>query len=611
MCEIADLMWPWLGRQGKFKGRSAFLRSRSVAIIPQPKTMDLLGGEDLVLTTGAAVRVSTPSLADLAALHGVLGKAGLKVDTRADLPQFLLVREGSDNAEKYTLSVSSADKVVRIGASSSHGLFNGLMTLRQLLRRGAAGTWRLPQVQISDEPVHEWRGLMLDVSRHFFNASDVKHLLDTMALYKLNRFHWHLSDDQGWRMPVAKYPRLTQVGAFREDGHGSDARYGGFYNEDEVKDIVAYAKSLHIEVVPELDSPGHIQAAVAAYPDLGNAPAVVATQFGALEHTMKPSDQSMNFMADVISSTAHLVDSDYFHVGGDEVVTGQWSTSQAAQTFLAEHHKKRLEDIASVMTKSAVAAVNKLGRRAVVWDDAMSRDLPKDTVVMLWRSWLGVGRLAEEAASRGHAVVMCPQDRTYLDQFQSKGGASDAFGAIGGFLDLLKVYEMDFDGHGAAVLGGQGQLWTEYIEDRRNLDYKAWPRGIALAEATWSAARRPGFDDFQRRLALHLEELRTSQVNFREADGKQALPRSQVLEEKSPQATPRPPSNAVRTQEQPVHESWLRSIVEGPMLRQTAVHVRNRELKQKATKATVRKVRAALRPTHRRVVLRGFHRSKG
>ncbi|CAJ1340011.1 unnamed protein product [Effrenium voratum] len=384
---------------------------------------------------------------------------------------------------------------------------------------------------------------MLDVSRHFFNASDVKHLLDTMALYKLNRFHWHLSDDQGWRMPVAKYPRLTQARgqqaqAANDANQAARLRQVGFYNEDEVKDIVAYAKSLHIEVVPELDSPGHIQAAVAAYPDLGNAPAVVATQFGALEHTMKPSDQSMNFMADVISSTAHLVDSDYFHVGGDEVVTGQWSTSQAAQTFLAEHHKKRLEDIASVMTKSAVAAVNKLGRRAVVWDDASfgQKDLPKDTVVMLWRSWLGVGRLAEEAASRGHAVVMCPQDRTYLDQFQSKGGASDAFGAIG-FLDLLKVYEMDFDGHGAAVLGGQGQLWTEPGSFSRTVvQSQAWPRGIALAEATWSAARRPGFDDFQRRLALHLEELRTSQVNFREADGKQALPRSQVLEEKSPQA---------------------------------------------------------------------------
>eukprot|EP00438_Fugacium_kawagutii_P032064 Skav215817 [mRNA] locus=scaffold3449:131352:136946:+ [translate_table: standard] len=382
-----------------------------------------------------------------------------------------------------------------------------------------------------DEPEHEWRGLMLDVSRHFFGADEVKHLLRTMAFFKMNRFHWHLSDDQGWRIPSQKYPKLTQaraplvqeslttrvkVGAWREgtqigrsSGH-DHVRYGGSYTAEEIKSIVAYAKSLHIEVIPEIDSPGHIQAVLAAYPELGSVPGVkVATQFGALEHTMKPSERSMRFISDVIGEAAELFPpesgSGYFHVGGDEVATGQWSSSADAREFMASHGLKRLEGIAGVMTQNAIHAVNHLGRRAVVWDDAMNNGVPlsPDTVVMLWR------RLAQQAAEHGHAVVMCPQDRTYFDQFQSKNGGSDAFGAIGGFLDTRKVYELDFNGHGAKVLGGQGQLWSEYIkEGQKDLDYKAWPRGAALAEATWSGHRRPGFGDFQRRLQLLQPQLR-------------------------------------------------------------------------------------------------------
>jgi len=530
----------------RFTREDAFARSRTIAVIPQPKNMEVVGGDDLVFASGA-VRVSVPNAEQSNALtEHVLSKTNLKVDTQVTLPQIILeLRE--DIPEKYTLSVSSQNAEVRIGGSS-HGLFNGLMTLRQLLIQGESGEWRLPQVEIRDEPEHEWRGLMLDVSRHFFNASEVKHLLHTMALFKMNRFHWHLSDDQGWRIPSEKYPKLEKVGAWREGtqiGHTSNhdhVRYGGSYTRDEMTDIVSYAKSLYIEIIPEIDSPGHIQAILAAYPELGNhgnAHTTVATQFGALEDVLSPSARSLRFVSEVIGETAQLVDSDYFHVGGDEVATGQWSRSAVARDFMTSHHLSRLEGIAGVMTQNAIHAVNGLGRRAVVWDDAMNNGipLPPNTVVMLWRSWMGVGHLAHQASKHGYSVVMCPQDRTYMDQFQSRNGASDAFGAIGGFLNTKKVYELDFNGHGAKVLGGQGQLWSEYIAGGlRDLDYKAWPRGAALAEATWSGQRRPGFSDFRRRLQLLQPLLRQNQVNFREANGRQAL-QSQVLQEPQDQST--------------------------------------------------------------------------
>lgn len=516
----------------RFSGKDAFARSKSIAIIPQPKNMEVVGGDDLVFHSGA-LRLSVPSTVESDAFcEHVIGKTNLKVDAQVDLPQIILEVQRDPQPEKYTFSVSSEKNEVRITGSTSHGLFNGLMTLRQLFVQGDAGEWRLPQVKIRDEPEHEWRGLMLDVSRHFFNASEVKHLLRTMASFKMNRFHWHLSDDQGWRIPSQKYPKLTEVGAWREGtqiGHSSThdhVRYGGSYTADEMRSIVAYAKSLHIEIIPEIDSPGHIQAVLAAYPELGNVGAKVATQFGALEHTMKPSETSMHFISDVIGETAQLVDSDYFHVGGDEVATQQWSRSAVARDFMESHRLRNVEGIAGVMTQNAIHAVKHLGRQAVVWDDAMHNGvaLPRDTVVMLWRSWMGVKNLAQQAAEQGHAVVMCPQDRTYLDQFQSPNGNNDAFGAIGGFLNTRKVYELDFNGHGAKVLGGQGQLWSEYITGGvRDLDYKAWPRGAALAEATWSGRHRPGFGDFQRRLQLLRPELRGMQVNFRDADGQQAL----------------------------------------------------------------------------------------
>lgn len=526
----------------RFNGKDAFARSKSIAIIPQPKNMEVLGGDDLVFHSGA-LRLSVPSTVESDAFYEhVIGKTNLKVDAQVDLPQIILeVQRGPQNPqpEKYTFLVSSEKNEVRITGSTSHGLFNGLMTLRQLFVQGDAGEWRLPQVKIRDEPQHEWRGLMLDVSRHFFNASEVKHLLRTMASFKMNRFHWHLSDDQGWRIPSQKYPKLTEVGAWREGtqiGHNRSihdhVRYGGSYTADEMRSIVAYAKSLHIEIIPEIDSSGHIQAALAAYPELGNVGAKVATQFGALQHTMKPSETSMHFISDVIGETAQLVDSRYFHVGGDEVATKQWSRSTVARDFMASHRLRRVEGIAGVMTQNAINAVKHLGRRAVVWDDAMYNGvpLPRGTVVMLWRPEMGVNNLAK-AAQQGHAVVMCPQDRTYLDQFQSPHGDHDAFGAIGGFLNTRKVYELGFNGRGAKVLGGQGQLWSEYISGGvRELDYKAWPRGAALAEATWSGRHRPGFGDFQRRLELLQPELRRMQVNFRDADGQQALSTAKAIE---------------------------------------------------------------------------------
>lgn len=510
-----------------------------LALIPEPVEVKVHAEEEpLKLARQSSVAVEASSQQDTDALiEHVLNKAGVvavAVGKGADLPQIKLslnkTAEFPDGLrdEAYNLQVSGKAKHVCIEAATSHGLFNGIMTLRQLLTAND-DYFNIPSVAISDAPAKEWRGLMLDVARHFFVASDVKKLLRTMALFKMNRFHWHLTDDQGWRVPIERYPKLTEVGAWRngtQRGHNGaltdQGHYGGHYTKEEVLDVVKYANSLHIEVIPETDLPGHSKSAIASYPELGNQEFVrkerpqVETQFGAFKWTMGPSDFTKRFIGDVISEVSSLVKSPYYHVGGDEVPMDQWEHSAQAISFVASNlTSKMLSTLPGYFHEVALERVTAEGRRGIFWDEALGagRPLPAGSIAMLWRSWENMAVLSDRARRQRVSVVMCPQDRTYLDAWQDT--THDKFDAIGGYTPLQKTYQLSLDGYGADVLGGQAQLWSEYIAGGLpNLEYMAWPRGIAMAELTWSDKLRPAFHAFRKKLESRKRDLDELGVNY-------------------------------------------------------------------------------------------------
>jgi len=512
--------------------------SSEVSVVPAPSTVvrtagSLMLGKAPLLAIEAASEKSRRAFEEhvLTAMEGASSvEAGN--EGNATLVQLRLAESSNFAEEGYSLQVTQ-DKVV-LEAGTEHGLFNGLMTLHQLLQSDS-GKWSLPLVKIEDAPAFEWRGLMLDVSRHFFPAKDVKRLLKTMALFKLNHFHWHLTDDQGWRFPVEKYPKLISLGSHRratQKGHEAssgedDTPYDGSYTEVEIEDIMKLAATLHIEVVPEFDLPGHSEAAIAAYPEMGNSDSdnpwapEVSTKFGAMPYTLSPSKKAENFTSAILAEMTHLFNSSsYIHIGGDEVSRDQWTRSKVAKE-VAEEEGVSVNGIEGKMLEHAAGHLQGLKRHAIVWDEAMSSgaDLPSGTVVMLWRSWEGLSTLGNRAKARNFPVVLAPQSNTYLDQWQSDGGRGEKYDAIGGYLPLSKVYDTPLSAGGARVLGLQGQLWSEYIAGGGpDLDYMAWPRGCALAEAGWSGSKKPGYLDFKERLKHHLADFKRLGVNYHSVD---------------------------------------------------------------------------------------------
>lgn len=367
---------------------------------------------------------------------------------------------------------------------------------------------------------------MLDVSRHFFYARDIKHLLKTMALWKMNHFHWHLTDDQGWRFPVAKYPNLIRLGAYRRNtplGHTkrSDVTpYNHSYTAEEIQEVLSFAASLHIEVLPEFDLPGHSEAAIAAYPEMGNFDTLdkwkpeVATRWGPFQYTLSPSEKAVNFTKDILDEMVQLFkNSPYIHIGGDEVPTSQWNRSLIARRVAEKNHIP-LSSLESYMLQKASNHLQSLHRNAVVWDDALENNsghLPRETVVILWRESKGLDRLGNLAAKDGHSVILAPEFHAYLDKWQDESHSH--FDAFGGFLPLEKVYDFPTKAGEAEILGMQAQVWSEHIrQGLRNLDYMTWPRGCALAEVAWSGDQRPSFSDFRRRLRQRQEDFKAFEV---------------------------------------------------------------------------------------------------
>ncbi|MGV3614362.1 MAG: beta-N-acetylhexosaminidase [Fimbriimonas sp.] len=432
--------------------------------------------------------------------------------------------------EGYRLKVRPDRVEIRGGGAA--GVFYGLQTLRQLLppdafRRAKTGnvTWALPCLDIEDRPRFSWRGLHLDVARNFMPKESVLKLLDLMALHKLNTFHWHLTDDQGWRIEIKRYPKLTQVGADRKDTMltydpptYTGRPHGGFYTQDDVREVVAYAAALHITVVPEIEMPGHAQAAIAAYPELGNltTPLEVGTKWGVIENVFNVEDSTISFLQNVLAEVVELFPSKFIHIGGDEVPKKQWKESAAAQAKMKRLGLKDEHELQSWFVRQMDTWLAARGRRLIGWDEILEGGLAPGATVMSWRGVQG----GIAAAQAGHDVVMTPTSHLYLDYYQSRDRKNEPH-AIGGFVPLETVYgfepvpaELPVD-KTKHVLGAQGNLWTEYIRDFKHVEYMFFPRAAALSEVVWSPRESRDFTDFRRRLDAHLPRLARLDVNYR------------------------------------------------------------------------------------------------
>ena len=433
-----------------------------------------------------------------------------------------LASAGALPAEGYELMAAPAGVTIR-GASPA-GLFYGLQTLRQLLPVDGSG--RMPAVTIRDAPRFPYRGMHLDVGRHLFPVAFIKRYVDLLARYKLNTFHWHLTDDQGWRLEIRAFPRLTTVGAWRREtvvGNqlspyvGDGRPYGGFYTQDEVREVVAYAAARHVTVIPEIELPGHSKAALAAYPDLActDGPFEVATTWGVHEDVFCPTERTFAFLEEVLGEVLELFPSPYIHIGGDEVPKRRWKESAVAQDVIRREGLTNEGELQSWFIRRVEAFLRSRGRRLIGWDEILEGGLAPDATVMSWRGVSG----GIEAARQGHDVIMTPGSHLYFDHYQ--GARETEPLAIGGYTTLERVYAFEpvppelTPQEARHVLGAQANVWTEYIPTPDQVEYMVFPRMLALAEVVWTPAAEHSFDDFARRLPDQLVRLDGMRVNYR------------------------------------------------------------------------------------------------
>ncbi|MFK7787302.1 MAG: beta-N-acetylhexosaminidase [Crocinitomicaceae bacterium] len=456
-------------------------------------------------------------------------KSHLKRQTGIDLindskEPFILFKLSDHGAyNEYDISLNLESRVMYVGSEESK--FYAINTLLQLVRKDEKG-WYLQGCELEDHPTFKWRGLHLDVSRHFFTVDEVKRFIDLMALYKFNIFHWHLTDDQGWRIEIKKYPKLTEIGAFRDStmiGHYSDnprkfdtKRYGGFYTQDQVRDVIAYAADRFITVVPEIELPGHSRAALAAYPELsctGEQLGVPGT-WGVFDDIYCANNETIGFLKDVLAEVVELFPSEYIHIGGDEAPKTRWKESDVCQKVIADNNLKDEHELQSYFIRQMDEFLTSKGKKLIGWDEILEGGLSPNAAVMSWRGVKG----GIEAARQKHEVVMTPTTYCYFDYYQS-GHPSEPL-AIGGYLPLEKVYKFNpvpkelTKEEARFILGGQANLWTEYIASMEHLEYMTYPRALALAESVW-CKDKPDYDVFLSDYLTYQEDyLSRYDVNF-------------------------------------------------------------------------------------------------
>ncbi len=437
----------------------------------------------------------------------------------------------SDNSEAYTLDVQN-DYIKVVGASKQ-GLMFGIQSLLQVIypNKKQGDVVEVPVLKVIDQPLFKWRGMHLDVCRHFYSVEFVKHMLDMMAMHKLNTFHWHLTDDQGWRIEIKKYPKLTEISSVRKEtmvGHYVEKNqifdgtpYGGFYTQEQIKEVVDYATKLCITVVPEIEMPGHAVAALAAYPELSctGGSFDVYTKWGVSDDVYcAGKEETFEFLQNILSEVAALFPGPYIHVGGDECPKKRWEKCPFCQKRMKENNLKDEMELQSYFIKRMEKFIASKGKKLIGWDEILEGGLPERATVMSWRGYEG----GIEAAHTGHDVVMTPGGFCYFDHYQGKEEFEPL--AIGGYTTLSKVYEFkpippELEKKSQKyILGAQANVWTEYITTEDKVEYMVFPRLCAMSEVLWTEESHKNYDNFIKRLNVHLKRLDKKGVNYRPLD---------------------------------------------------------------------------------------------
>lgn len=517
-----------------------YAQTSKYAILPKPTRLIEQKGEYTlptnpiitVASTDAEVRQIAQVLADqLAKSTGYTPTVSTGKASKGIV--FVSAKGAKLGTEGYTLTVSP--KQVVITAEKPQGFFYGVQSLMQLMPAAVFSptnvsgiAWTVPACTIEDQPRYGYRGSMLDVGRHFMPVSFVKKYIDLLALHKMNTFHWHLTDDQGWRIEIKKYPKLTEVGSIRKqsmvgrygDNKFDSTPYGGFYTQDEVRDVIRYAQSRYITIVPEIEMPGHSMAVLAGYPELGSSSdkiVEVGTKWGVFEDVLFPREETFRFLEDVLTEVIGLFPGQYIHIGGDECPKTQWKQSRFCQELMKKEGLKDEHELQSYFIRRIDKFITAKGRWMIGWDEILEGGLSPNATVMSWR---GVnGGIA--AARQNHDVIMTPTTYCYLDYYQVDPKAQHVPIAIVGLLPLEKVYSFNpsvtdslTTEQARHVLGVQANLWTEYIITPEYAEYMAFPRLIAVAETGWTPQDSRNIDDFKQRLEVHKKRLDYLNVNY-------------------------------------------------------------------------------------------------
>lgn len=506
----------------------------NVSLIPMPQNITYQSGSFVLHPKTVIQTNDVTSFEALFLKESIKNQTGLDLKIVKEVPNNVATihlvfdvegPDASDFKENYKLEVTA--KSITVKAEYNQGIFYGIQTLLQLIPFEHKSDIKVPCLQIVDRPKFKWRGMHLDVGRHFFPTAFIKKYIDYLALYKLNTFHWHLTEDQGWRIEIKKYPKLTQVGAWREGsmvGHYNEQKfdtihYGGFYTQNEIKDVVAYATARHITIVPEIEMPGHSLAALAAYPELSctGGPFKVGTKWGVFDDVYCPKEETFTFLENVLTEVMALFPSEYIHIGGDECPKTRWKNCTHCQKIIHEKGLKDEHELQSYFIQRIEKFVNSKGRKIIGWDEILEGGLAPNAAVMSWRGTEG----GIAAAKEKHFVVMTPGSHCYFDHYQ--GEPKNEPIAIGGYTNVEKVYAFNpipkelTPEEAAFILGAQANVWTEYMNTPEHVEYMIMPRMAALSEVLWGTSDAAKYKNFEQRLIQHFSIYDHKGINYSRA----------------------------------------------------------------------------------------------
>lgn len=518
---------------------SAVFAQKDITIIPKPANIEVKEGvfqfskdTKIIVSNAAQKEIATALMNKFKAATGWQPEFSNK-KPKSNYIEFKI--DKNLNRDAYQLEVTS--KSIVITAKENAGLIYGLETIRQLLpiaieskNQVANVNWTIPNVSIKDEPRFQWRGLMLDLSRHFFDKSYVIQTIDRLAMLKMNVLHLHLVDDQGWRIEIKKYPKLTEIGAWRVNQENviwnarltvdpnEKGTYGGFLTQEELKEIVKYAATKNIQIIPEIEMPAHVSSAIAAYPELACFNQKIGVPSGGVwpitDIYCAGKENTFEFLQDVIDEVIAIFPSKYIHIGGDEATKTNWETCPHCQKRMQEEGLKNVHELQSYFVKRMEKYINSKGKKVIGWDEILEGGLAPDATVMSWRGTEG----GIEASKQGHDVIMTPESHCYFNIYQ--GPQNEEPLAFGGFIPLTKVYHFDpvvdemTPEQAKHILGAQANLWAEYIESTQESEYMIFPRLGAMAEVLWSPKAARNWNDFTTRLPSLLARFDYLGINY-------------------------------------------------------------------------------------------------